>query len=146
MFYRKMNWGIMNWEMMSTLSIAGSILMLVTAGVVLLYVRYFVSTAARAQGVVIDNVVRQGSYYPVDVFTDSNGGFHTVHSTVGANPPEYAVGARLNVFYQPKDLNSTMIDDFTHVWELPIMIGGLAAFYLPVGLVVRWRLGQAPAC
>jgi len=117
----------------------GSICALI-ALVSLLFGWRFVRSAARADGRVIQMVERDGDYgklhAPVFVFLDASGAEHTVHSTTGSNPPKYQVGDTVRVLYSPANPQGAKTDWFFSLWGLPFVTGVLAAFYLPLGLLV----------
>ena len=114
----------------------------------------FVRSSARADGRVIQMVEREGEhgklYVPVFVFRDSSGAEHTVRSHTASYPPEHQVGDTVRVLYSPGSPQDAKTDRFFSLWGLPFVTGILAAFYLPLGLLVwHWpsiirRFGHAP--
>ena len=101
---------------------------------------HFVRSAARADGRVIQMVERAGEhgklYAPVFVFRDSSGVEHTVHSETASDPPQHQVGDTVRILYSPHNPQDAKTDRFFSLWGLPFVTGVLAAFYLPVGLLV----------
>ena len=101
---------------------------------------HFVRSAARANGRVIQMVERDGEhgklYAPVFIFRDSSGVEHTVHSVTASDPPEHRVGDSVGVLYSPQNPQGAKTDRFFSLWGLPFVTGLLAAFYLPLGLLV----------
>jgi len=75
-------------------------------------------------------------YAPVFVFRDGSGAEHTVHSSTAINPPEHQVGDTVRVLYSPASPQDAKTDRFFSLWEWPFFTGLLAAFYLPLGLLV----------
>lgn len=100
----------------------------------------FIRSAARADGRVIQMVEQEGDggklYAPVFVFRDANGAEHTVHSQTASYPPEHQVGDTLRVLYSPSSPLNAKTDRFFSLWGWPFVTGLLAAFYLPLGLLV----------
>jgi Protein of unknown function (DUF3592) len=121
-----------------TMIIGGSICALVALAS--LFVCWqFVRSAARADGRVIQMVEQEGEhglYASVFVFRDSSGAEHTVHSDTASYPPEHRVGDTVRVLYLPGSPQDAKTDRFFSLWGMPFVTGLLAAFYLPLGLLV----------
>ena len=100
----------------------------------------FVRLAARADGRVVQMVEQDGEdgklYAPVFVFRDSSGEEHTVHSHTASYPPEHQIGDSVRVLYLPGRPQDAKTDRFFSLWGLPFVTGILAAFYVPLGLLV----------
>ena len=69
---------------------------------------HFKKTAVQAQGAVVE--LKEGSsggsnshpvYYPIIRYADTAMQEHTLYSGTGSFPPEYAVGDRVSVLYDP---------------------------------------------
>ena len=120
--------------------IGGGSICALAALVSLLFGWRFVHSAARADARVIQMVEKHGEYgklhAPVFVFRDANGAEYTVRSKTGTNPPKYQVGDTVSVLYSPENPERAKIDWFFSLWGLPFVTGLLAAFHLPVGLLV----------
>lgn len=105
-----------------------------------LYCWHFVRTATAADGRVTQMVERQGEqgtlYSPVFSFRDTKGVEHLVHSSTASYPPEHQVGDVVRVLYLPERPQDAKIESFFSLWGLPFVTGFLAAFYLPLGLLV----------
>jgi hypothetical protein len=115
----------------------------------------FVRSAVRADARVIQVLEREGEhrklYAPVFLFHDASGAEHTVHSQSASYPPEHQVGDTVRVLYPPGSPQDAKTDRFFSIWGLPFVTGMLAAFYVPLGLLVwHWsnmiqKFRNAPA-
>lgn len=119
--------------------IGGSICALITLAS-LLVCWQFVRSAATTDGRVIQMVEQDGEngklLAPVFVFRDSSGVEHTVHSHTSSYPPEHQVGDTVHVLYSPGSPQDAKTDRFFSLWGWPFVTGLLAAFDLPIGLLV----------
>ena len=98
----------------------------------------FVHSAERATGVVVElRPVReehgQVGYAPVFHFTSGDSKSIEVKSDLSSSPPEYTVGQRVTVLYDPKTPESAFIDSFWDVWGLPTVVVSLSALSFCVG-------------
>ncbi len=114
---------------------------------------HFKKTAVQAQGAVVE--LKEGSsggsnshpvYYPIIRYADTAMQEHTLYSGTGSFPPEYAVGDRVSVLYDPASPKEAKVNSFTDLWLLPLILGiiggtdllaGLFLFF-GVPLVVAW--------
>jgi hypothetical protein len=102
---------------------------------------YLVQAGLRTTGVIVANeqvwTGRGGHKYdPVARFVARGGQTYVVRDTVGADPPEFRVGEKVTVYYDPQDPQRALIDS-DHLWLLPVafLVGG--TFF---GLVGAWPL------
>ena len=118
---------------LSSLSALVSLLSLVLAC-------HFVRSAARTEGRVIQIEERKAEYgkvyAPIFAFRDATGAEHTVQSHTVSNPPEYQVGDTVGVLYPPSSPEDAETDTFFSNWGTPLITGLLAAFYMPLGLLM----------
>ena len=69
-------------------------------------------------------------------FRDAQGAEHIVYSSTASYPPKHQVGDTVRVLYSPEHPRDAKIESFFSLWGLPFVTGLLAAFYLPLGLLV----------
>lgn len=128
-----------NWRAMGLLAVVLSSVVLVVALAMAAYSWRFLSKAVRSDGKVVKLDERNGVYYPVYTFADSQGRSHTGYSSMGSSPPDYAVGDTIKVLFQPKHPTNTMVDDFVHLWLFPVAFGGAGLFWLVTGIFLIHR-------
>lgn len=126
--------------------VVGAIFALVGAGMLAggLYwgwhTRQFLKTAATAPGVVVEMVASRGSksttYAPVYTFTDGQGVPHKIRSSSSSNPPSYSVGETVQVFYDPQNPESALLDGWFELWGGATIIGGMGSIFFAIGLLV----------
>jgi hypothetical protein len=122
--------------------IAGGSISLVIALAALLHSWWFVNTAARATGIVIemreqtDKEDGATTYSPTFRFRDASGAEHTVASTASSSPPRHRIGDAVRVLYRPSDPESARIDGYWYLWGFPTITGFVGTFSLAIGLVV----------
>ena len=75
-------------------------------------------------------------YAPVFSFRDAQGADHIVYSSTASYPPKHQVGDTMRVLYSPEHPRDARIESFFSPWGLPFVTGLIAAFYLPLGLLV----------
>lgn len=101
-----------------------------------------VSVSQRAEGSVIRLVgnVRKGSVAPVaEFFVD--GKRHEFQSWLYTSPPQFDVGDKVSVLYDPGDPQRCRIESFVTLWLFPTIFGGIGAVMLVVSsalLGLRW--------
>lgn len=84
-----------------------------------------VLAGARAvDGEVVELVAQGGSdgspvWRPRVAFTDGDGRLHRITAGIGSNPPAYAVGERMTVYYDPRHLDEPRPGGFLQLWLLP---------------------------
>ncbi|HEY0720872.1 MAG TPA: DUF3592 domain-containing protein [Gammaproteobacteria bacterium] len=118
-------------------------------GSVWAYKRYTLySNGAHTEGVVVKNfesVTSDGdssqrstsiSYYPVVEFTAQNGVKVNFHGSTGSSVPDFEVGARVAVIYDPHNPSSAQIDDFSQMWLGPVAIVVVGVITLALATVV----------
>lgn len=102
--------------------------------------RTFVARAVMTQAVVT-RIHREGSMvsssgYPVFRFTDRQGRTHEVRSGVGSDPPDYRVGDRIAVLYDPDDPQTARVDSLLYRYLGAFVGGGLAFGAFASGVLV----------
>jgi hypothetical protein len=76
-----------------------------------------------------------GAYHPIVAFEDG-GERRSFTDGVGSLPPDYEVGAEVEVLYDPDDPKAARIDSFKRVWFVPIFISLLGL--LPLLAYLAW--------
>ena len=94
----------------------------------------FAKTAERAEGTVVDLVYRSGTAYPVVTYVSpSDGREYTFGASTGSWPPEYAVGERVTVVYDPDRPGKAHIDSWANRYLGPVICGGLGVVFTGIG-------------
>jgi hypothetical protein len=71
------------------------------------------------------------SYYAVVSFTDQNGYYHTVKDKIGkGGSPSYRVGESVRVFYEARDPEHFVIDDFWHYMGFAFAFMGISSVFI----------------
>ncbi|GDY10914.1 MAG: DUF3592 domain-containing protein [Planctomycetota bacterium] len=101
-----------------------------------------VSVSQRAEGSVIRQVGdgRTGSVAPVVEFF-VEGTRHEFQSWLFTSPPQFDVGDKVSVLYDPRDPQRCRIESFVTLWLFPTIFGGIGAVMLVVSgtlLGLRW--------
>ena len=108
----------------------------------LLYSCYLTYSSLRTSGIVVQLVERRYKdvvYCPVFTFRDASGVDHTIHSSVGSNPPRFPVGTAVSVLYRPKNPAGAQIEDRVILWLVPVILMALSVIYGTLGFIIgRW--------
>ena len=96
----------------------------------------------RAEATVVRLVKKQEPdkkpiYHPEFRFTASDGKAYTVESGMGSSSPDYVVGQKLSVVYDPDDPSKAVIESFWEIWVSPIALILLGLILVHVGLFGR---------
>jgi hypothetical protein len=101
----------------------------------------FLASATRAEGVVVA-MVGSDTLAPVVEFTAPDGRVESFRSMVSSSPPDFSVGERVVVYFDPADPQNARIGAFFHLWFLPIFLVGMGSIFGAVGffiLYLPWR-------
>lgn len=76
------------------------------------------------------------SYYPVVEFQTPDGRTFRFRGSTGSSSPEFSIGARVAVRYDPRQPNRAQLTKFSHFWLGPLLltVGGLLALFLASGV------------
>jgi hypothetical protein len=98
----------------------------------------FLREASVAQGTVVD--LRRSTshdsrsfYHPVVQFNAADGTAVEFVSSAGSDPPSYAKGETVKVFYQPTNPNGAMINGTFSLWGGSLIVGGLGTLFFLIG-------------
>ena len=72
-------------------------------------------------------------YLPKIEFETAKGEGVTVILNSGANPPEFEVGRRVILLYDPQKPTHAEIDNFWSLWFLTILLSGIGAVFAMIG-------------
>lgn len=101
----------------------------------------FIKAASTAEGTVIEMRQERSkksiTYFPVFKYQTQQGKIIHVKSSVGTNPPEYQIGAKVNVLYHPNNPNEAEINSFWSLWLLTVVFGTLGSFFTGMGLLAH---------
>lgn len=121
----------------------GALFLLIAIGTAA-YTVYFVHTALRAGGSVVemqqttDKDSGDVLYAPTFQFRDSAGVSHTVASTVYQSPPAFHVGDTVSVIYLANHPDSARINAYWDVWGFTTVFGILGVVFSAIGLGIIW--------
>jgi len=114
----------------------------------------FVLGAYAATGVVTDNSTIRNQiapmpgdaetgvlYYPVISYTLSDGEVRTFTGPRGRSEPQFAVGEDVGILVSENDPERVRLNTVLGVWGTPIVLAGLAAIFLVIGLAAPFGFG-----
>jgi len=106
---------------------------LMLAGAVGIQVARFSDQAhmARTEGSVVD--IEGGC--PTVSFTSLDGTLGEYQSSTCSTPPSFDIGERVTVYYDPQNLERARIDSFEQNWMGSLILGGIGAVFLALGLL-----------
>lgn len=99
------------------------------------------SVAQRAEGTVVRLVSNQALDYdhssvaPVVEF-HIEGERHEFRSWLSTSPPQFDVGEKVTVLYDPRDPQHARIESFVTLWLFPVIFGGIGAVMFLVAIVI----------
>jgi hypothetical protein len=133
-------------DMISALRIIGFAILLLSAiplGIAAYWydrTESFLERAEKTQATVVDVEERRSEgdlmFYPVFSFTDREGNTHEIRSSVGANPPSYAIGDRVDVYYNPDYPERNKLDRFVSLWLGPAILAFMGLILIVLGGLV----------
>lgn len=104
----------------------------------------FAQTAHQFDGEVVDLLPVSSNdgvtYKPLVRYQDGQGQRHEFQSSVSSSPPAYDVGDHVAVLHDPHGDGSPRIGSFMSLWGGAVILGGLGAVFLSVGVGV-WAYG-----
>jgi len=127
-------------KIVSTVFTVGGAILLAIGLIQVLQTHSFLDESLETRGVVINlrweyDSEGSASAYPVFQFVDERTGQEiTVVSTHGSNPPSCSVGQEVYILYDPQNPYKAMIKSFWNIWLGSIIVTGLGAIFLSVGL------------
>jgi hypothetical protein len=96
-----------------------------------------------ARGTVVENSYWAGSgpdeggaYYPVVEFKPEDGKLVRFTDGIGSLPPEYEVGAQVDVLYNPKDVHEARISSWVRLWLAPTLLTFVGTLPILIGIGV----------
>ena len=116
------------------------LLFMVIAGFVASSSQEKIDTYIQVEGIVIDLEQSSSSsdnsytYFPVVEYTADDGNVYSFRSSVGSSPPSYEINETVTVMHPPDQPQSGQINDFTSLWLVAIIFGGLGFVFFAVGL------------
>ena len=149
----------MRWIALSTFGVIG--LGVLVAGLAWTLKRYSLARgAARAQGKVVDNrrtlstdsgegrrrfETTSETFHPVVEFATPAGEIvRFIGSTGGAGAPEYQVGERVEVLYDPRNPRRAQMAAFSQLWLGPVVVSAAGLIFLLMGVGVFLLAGRGP--
>jgi len=116
------------------------VLLLLIAGLLYLGEASFLRRAERATGTVVvlyRSIGDEGgnSYCPVFQFTAADGEVVTYRGNVCASPPAYKVGDRVELFYDPGNVEHVQMNNFWSKYVGVFVLGVIGAPFTLLGLI-----------
>lgn len=106
-----------------------------------------ISAFVAARGTVVDNSYWAGSgpdtggaYYPVVEFKPRDGKLVRFTDGIGSLPPEYEVGAQVDVLYNPKDVDEARISSWVRLWLAPTLLTFVGTLPILISIGVLWAV------
>ncbi|HET7089811.1 MAG TPA: DUF3592 domain-containing protein [Anaerolineae bacterium] len=59
---------------------------------------------------------------------------------IGNLPPEYEVGAQVDVLYNPKDVDEARISSWVRLWLAPTLLTFVGTLPILIGIGVAWAV------
>ncbi len=112
---------------------------------------YFIHSAVRAQGEVIDLLHVEsdddgdGTWKPRVRFRTAAGETIEFESSTSSNPPSYDIGEAVQVLHAPGHPRNARIDGFFSLWGMSLIFGAIGTAFLVVVLVLAVVAAVAPA-
>jgi hypothetical protein len=102
------------------------------------------------RGTVVDNVYQtiqredriEGAYHPVVEF-EARETIVRFTDGVGSLPPDYEVGAQVDVLYNPNNARDARIDSWKRLWLAPTLLTSVGALPLLIYLAARLILRRS---
>jgi len=99
-----------------------------------------------APGTVVDNIVvaraTGASYSPVVDFRTMEGVTARFTDSTGIIPPEYEVGTKVQVLYDPNDAHNARIVSWERLWLGPTLLIGSGLLPVLIAALVLWLIGR----
>jgi hypothetical protein len=99
-----------------------------------------------APGTVVDNTIvaraTGASYAPVVEFRTMEGETVRFTDDVGTVPPEYEVGAKVKVLYDPNDPHNAQLVSWERLWIGPVLLIGSGLLPVLIAALVLWLEGR----
>lgn len=116
-------------------------------GIFIAYSRYsfFSSSTEKVVGTVKEVVKKdrrsgtkiKTSYYPIFEFSTSDGMIHTIESNLATNPPQYEVGEKITLYYNPANPNDARPYSIIDSWIIPLT-------FISFGILLFWISALKP--
>ena len=87
---------------------------------------------SHTRGKIID--VEKGC--PSLLFSDASEQVHRYRSNTCTNPPAFAVGEWVNLYYDPQNPSDARIDSFSQNWVGSLIVGGIGLVFLLIGIAI----------
>ena len=75
-----------------------------------------------------------GAYYPIVEFEIADGGKIRFTDGIGSLPPDYEVGERIKILYDPKNPQTARVYSWKRIWFVPVLLTcvGLLPVFVPL--------------
>ena len=87
----------------------------------------------RTQGVVVDEIVKDGACYPIVEFNDLSG--RQRREKIPSSPGP-SIGQPMDIIYDPKDPSRVFGASFFNLWVFPLVFGLMGSISLIVGVMI----------
>ena len=110
-----------------------------------------IAAYASVRGVVVDNAYLEsdagdsssGAYYPVIEFKPNDGPLQRFTDGAGSLPPDYAVGAQVDVIYNPAQPAEARLASWFRLWFVPTLLIGIGLLPVSVVLIILIKVRRS---
>lgn len=107
-----------------------------------------VNAFATARGTVIGNTYTPfaeggAAYVPVVEFQTPDEQVVRFTDGIGTYPAEYEVGTRVNVLYDPQNVQNARVYSWKRLWFAPTLITSVGALPILIGIGLAWLIRRA---
>lgn len=81
-----------------------------------------------------------GSYLPQVEFTTTNGKNIRFTDQIGSLPPDYEIGSKVQIIYQPANPTNARIHSLKRLWLAPTIFMTVGLLPMIIGLIIIWHL------
>jgi hypothetical protein len=82
-----------------------------------------------------ENGISEKTYSPIVQYTTNSGEFLIFEDSSQSNPPAYKKGQKVEVIYNPQQLESASIHSRFDSWFLPSIFTGMGVIFIIIGLI-----------
>src|SRR5215213_4449889 len=81
-----------------------------------------------------------GAYFPVIEFTDANDKKVRFTEGIGSLPPDFEIGERVDLFYNPQNTKEARIITWKRLWLVPTILSFVGLLPVIISLIVVWKI------
>ncbi len=81
-----------------------------------------------------------GSYLPEVEFSLPNGTKSRFTDKIGSVPPDYEIGSKVKIIYEPENPSNARINSWKRIWLAPVILMTVGLLPLVISLIILRRL------